>query len=62
MNTIACEKHLDISRFAHALSVLLSEQTGMDVTVTYRMKGGERDGRSKHADGKKTQITSGKTA
>lgn len=60
--TTSNQNHLDISRFAHALSILLSEQTGMDVTVTYRLKGGERDGRSKHADGKKTQITSGKTA
>lgn len=52
------QNHLDISRFAHALSVLLSEQTGMDITVTYRMRGGGYDGRSKHADGKKNQITS----
>ena len=53
MNTIACEKHLDISRFTHALSILLSEQTGMDVTVTYQMKGGEHDGRTEHAGNEK---------
>lgn len=53
MNTIACEKHLDINRFTHALSVLLSEQTGMDVTVTYQMKGGGNDGRTEHTGNEK---------
>ena len=51
--TITCENHLDINRFAHALSVLLSEQTGMDVTVTYQMKGGGHDGRTEHAGNEK---------
>ena len=62
MNTIACEKHLDISRFAHALSILLSEQTGMDVTVTYRLKGGEHDGRIKCTDHEKTLGSSGQAS
>ena len=48
--TTSNQNHLDINRFAHALSILLSEQTGMDVTVTYRLKGGEHDGRNERTD------------
>ena len=62
MNTIACEKHLDISRFAHALSILLSEQTGMDVTVTYRLKGGEHDRRKQHPQRDQAKSPSSQTA
>ena len=56
------QNHLDISRFTHALSILMSEQTGMDVTVTYRLKGGERDGRTERTDHAETAGPSGKTA
>lgn len=60
--TTSNQNHLDINRFAHALSVLLSEQTGMDVTVTYQMKGGGHDGRTERTDHAETAGPSGKTA
>ena len=56
------QNHLDISRFTQALSVLLSEQTGMEVTVTYRMKGGEHVGRIKCTDHEKTLGSSGQAS
>lgn len=62
MNAITCHNHLDISRFAHALSVLLSEQTGMNITVTYRLKGGEHNGRTEHAGNEKTLGSSGQAS
>ena len=60
--TTSNQNHLDINRFAHALSVLLSEQTGMDVTVTYRMKGGEHVGRIKCTDHAQTLGSSGQAS
>jgi len=60
--TTSNQNHLDINRFAHALSVLLSEQTGMEVTVTYQTKGGEHNGRTEYAGNEKALGPSGKTA
>ena len=56
------QNHLDISRFTHALSILLSEQTGMEVTVTYQMKGGEHNGRTEHTGNEKTLGSSGQAS
>ena len=60
--TTSNQNHLDINRFAHALSILLSEQTGMDVTVTYRLNGGEHIGRIKCTDHEKTLGSSGQAS
>ena len=51
LNTTTKQNKLDVSRLAHALSILLSEQTGVDITITFRKRGGEcNNGRTEHTD------------
>lgn len=63
LNTTTKQNKLDVSRLAHALSILLSEQTGVDITITFRKRGGEcNNGRNEHTDHAETAGPSGKTA